>query len=350
VEENMGTQPPSRRRSRNPAARKSAPQKTEYIYHWNRIFGASAALALCGGLIAFGLYAWLPAQSRPGVDMATGEAKESVVTGDEPAPEFGRAPPLVEGQVSGPAAIPDETVLPGDNTPLEELKIAEASGLVQQADGSGRVDAAAAVTPVATPAEPIPDEEGHDEASAHVSASLSEWREAEPGAREIMDLAQLEAIPAPVLGEIREASAPDADALPPQAEPTDAREKVAHDLQDAMIRATGASIASEAVQRFSLAPSVVGNEPRGDLGEIRPDAGGIARVAAFSEVRGLDGETLHYVWFHQGTEVARVRVPVRAGRWRSHSSKWVGAKETGAWRVELQDSGGAVLASIEFLI
>jgi hypothetical protein len=110
------------------------------------------------------------------------------------------------------------------------------------------------------------------------------------------------------------------------------------------------SIVSEAVQRFALVPSVVDNEPRGSLEEIRPDAGGIARVAAFSEVRGFGGATLHYVWFHQGREVARVRVPVRAGRWRSHSTKRVGVDEMGEWRVELQDPGGAVLARIDFLI
>jgi len=79
---------------------------------------------------------------------------------------------------------------------------------------------------------------------------------------------------------------------------------------------------------------------------LRPLSDAATGTAAFSEVHGLGGETLHYVWLHQGREVALVR----AGRWRSHSSKRVGTDELGEWRVELQGWGVAVLARIDCLI
>jgi len=294
----MAIKPPTRQRSRSSLPRSSAQHKTEYIYHWNRILGALATLMLVVGLIAFGLYAWLLAPSQPGMVMANGELSESLnaaVVRVEPVPEFDRVPSSLQELDSDPVTSPAEAALPGDSTPPEDF-----------------------------------------------------------GVEDAFDLAQLEAIEAlldPVPEDVAEPMPPDADAPLPQAWPSDASsEEAAQDFEEGMIGATRASIVSGAVRRFSLAPSVVDNEPRGRLEEIRPDAGGIARVTAFSEVHGLGGETLHYVWFHQGREVARVRVPVRAGRWRSHSSKRVGTDEPGEWRVELQDSGGAVLARIDFLI
>jgi hypothetical protein len=98
-----------------------------------------------------------------------------------------------------------------------------------------------------------------------------------------------------------------------------------------------------------LAPSVVNNEPAGELDEIRVDAKGFAPVSSFSEVTGLQGEVLQYRWYHEGTEVLRIRVPVRADRWRSHSTKRVYAGMRGAWRAELRDSAGSVLAHIDFV-
>jgi len=294
----MAAKPPTRQRSRSSLPRSSAQHKTEYIYHWNRILGALAALWLVVGLIAFGLYAWLLAPSEPGMAMVNGELSESRVPAIvqlEPAPEFDRTPSSLQELDSEPVTPPAEAPVPGDITLPEEF-----------------------------------------------------------GVEEAIDLAQLEAIEAlldPVSEDVAEPVTPDADASLPQAGPSDApSEEVVQDFENGMIRAARASIVSDAVQRFSLAPSVVDSEPRGSLEEIRPDAGGIARVAAFSEVRGFGGVTLNYVWFHQGREVARVRVPVRASRWRSHSTKRVGIDETGEWRVELQDSRGAVLARIDFLI
>lgn len=294
----MAVKPPTRQRSRSSLPRSSAQHKTEYIYHWNRILGVLAALLLVVGLIAFGLYAWLLAPSEPGMAMVNGELSESLdaaIVQVEPAPEFDRTLSSLQELDSEPVMPPADAALPGDITLPEGF-----------------------------------------------------------GVEEAIDLTQLEAIEAlldPLSEDVAEPVTPDADVPLPQARPSDApSEEVVQDFEEGMIRAIRASIVSDAVQRFSLAPSVVDNEPWGSLEEIRPDAGGVARVAAFSEVHGLGGETLHYVWFHQGREVARVRVPVRAGRWRSHSSKRVGTDELGEWRVELQDSGGAVLARIDFLI
>ena len=294
----MAAKPPTRQRNRSSVPRSSARSKTEYIYHWNRILGAVAALMLVVGLIAFGLYAWLLAPSQPDMVTVNGDLSERVdpaILGDEPALELERGPSPLEEPDPEPVTPLAEVGLPGDIAPPEEVGVGEAIDLAQ-------------------------------------------WE-------------AIEALPDSTSDEVAEPVTPDAGVPPPQAEASAAPSQEAlQDPENGMIRASRVSIVSVAVRRFSLAPSVVDNEPRGSLEEIRPDAAGVARVAAFSEVHGIGGETLHYVWFHQGREAARVRVPVRAGRWRSHSTKRVGEDETGEWRVELQDSQGAVLARIDFLI
>jgi hypothetical protein len=63
-EEPMKTQPPTRPPRTRIGAR-AAPPKSEYIYHWNRIIAALAALVLLIGLIGFGIHAWLSAPSAP---------------------------------------------------------------------------------------------------------------------------------------------------------------------------------------------------------------------------------------------------------------------------------------------
>jgi hypothetical protein len=73
---------------------------------------------------------------------------------------------------------------------------------------------------------------------------------------------------------------------------------------------------------------------------------GLRSLSVFSDVAGLQGETLTYRWLHDGRQVLSIRVPVGAQRWRSHSTKAIHAN--GSWRVELVDSKGNLLARADF--
>jgi len=115
-----------------------------------------------------------------------------------------------------------------------------------------------------------------------------------------------------------------------------------------LFRLTDTSIASPAVKRFLLAKDVVRHEPRGDVGDMVPNAAGYVAISSFSEVTGQQGDTLQYRWLHNNKEVLRIRVPVGSDRWRSHSTKRIYAGMTGSWRAELRNSAGELLASIDF--
>jgi hypothetical protein len=104
------------------------------------------------------------------------------------------------------------------------------------------------------------------------------------------------------------------------------------------------------VKRFVLPRAVINKEPKGEIDEIRLKPDGSAAVWCYSEVSGRRGSVLRYVWYHQGSRMARVRVNVRGNRWRSYSSKVVNLHYPGDWRVELQDGAGRVLASAEFTL
>ena len=106
-------------------------------------------------------------------------------------------------------------------------------------------------------------------------------------------------------------------------------------------------ILSDNVTRFLITPSVINNEPVGNINDIIFD-NNIATVYAYSDVNDLKNSMLYYVWTLNAKEVAKVRVGVIGKRWRSHSSKFVQKNMRGQWKVELQNDKGEILAISQF--
>ncbi|HUK12244.1 MAG TPA: DUF2914 domain-containing protein [Thermoanaerobaculaceae bacterium] len=75
----------------------------------------------------------------------------------------------------------------------------------------------------------------------------------------------------------------------------------------------------------------------------------VGQLTCFSELHGVKDKAVH-VWFHGDKEVARMELAVRAERWRTWSTKTIPPKWTGAWKVEIQDASGAVLATAAFTV
>ena len=108
-------------------------------------------------------------------------------------------------------------------------------------------------------------------------------------------------------------------------------------------------ILSDSVTRFVLTDEVRDLEPVGGVSDIRArPPGGPVAVFAFSDVRGLGGETLYYRWIRDEKVAANVKVRVGSNRWRSYSSKFINDNMRGPWRVELRNSAGDLLAHAEF--
>lgn len=119
--------------------------------------------------------------------------------------------------------------------------------------------------------------------------------------------------------------------------------------RDGVLAAGATRILSDNVSRFVLTDEVRDLEPVGGVSDIRArPPGGPVAVFAFSDVRGLGGETLNYRWIQGDKVAANVKVRVGSNRWRSYSSKFISDNMRGPWRVELRNGAGDLLAHAEF--
>ena len=75
----------------------------------------------------------------------------------------------------------------------------------------------------------------------------------------------------------------------------------------------------------------------------------VGQVYCFTEAKDVSGKIVH-VWYHGDKEIGRVDLPIKAERWRTWSAKKVMPKQTGAWKVEVQDGAGKVLATANFTV
>jgi hypothetical protein len=75
----------------------------------------------------------------------------------------------------------------------------------------------------------------------------------------------------------------------------------------------------------------------------------VGELYCFSHLTNVTDKVVH-VWFRGEKEVFRIELPVRASQWRTWSAKKVMPGMTGAWRVEVRDAAGTVLATARFTV
>lgn len=77
----------------------------------------------------------------------------------------------------------------------------------------------------------------------------------------------------------------------------------------------------------------------------------VQRLYCFTKIVGASQPTkVVHVWSYGDVERARVSLAVKAGTWRTYSSKAIQAHEIGPWRVDVLDASGNLLESIHFEI
>jgi hypothetical protein len=98
----------------------------------------------------------------------------------------------------------------------------------------------------------------------------------------------------------------------------------------------------------AICKNVVGREAV-DVGNRFPNS--TPRLYCFTKVVGAaePTEVLH-VWSYNDVERARISLAVKASSWRTYSSKAIQAHEIGPWRVDVLDTSGNLLVTINFEI
>ena len=73
------------------------------------------------------------------------------------------------------------------------------------------------------------------------------------------------------------------------------------------------------------------------------------RLYCFTKIVGAESPTeVVHVWRYGDVERARVSLAVNADSWRTYSSKAIQAHEVGAWHVDVLDTSGNLLETINF--
>ncbi len=80
-------------------------------------------------------------------------------------------------------------------------------------------------------------------------------------------------------------------------------------------------------------------------------ANSIPRLYCFTKIVGAEAPTeVVHVWSYGDVERARVNLAVNSNTWRTYSSKAIQSHEIGSWRVDVLDTAGNLLETINFEI
>lgn len=287
------SEPAVGKRTPGPEKRSRRQTQSQYVYHWDRIIGALVVVSVLAGLATYGIHSLSPSGDLEQIETADMIPTQALKGGKPLATN-------IDSRIE-PAHVAAETAEP--QAPAE---------------------------PVDTPTEP---RSGYDE---HPAATIE---------------AVVHATDLTVNDEgFKQSTGPERQEVPQsQRRDVDAPEVFEFEDEKAPFSLVDTRLSSPAVKRFGLSKSVVNRKPIGGIDAIRPDSRGVATVYAFSDVVGLRGNSVYYHWMLNGKQVAKVRVGIGADRWRSHSSKVINESMKGAWRVELRDPKGQVLASTDFV-
>ncbi|MBU1618923.1 MAG: DUF2914 domain-containing protein [Gammaproteobacteria bacterium] len=83
------------------------------------------------------------------------------------------------------------------------------------------------------------------------------------------------------------------------------------------------------------------------LGE-QIDATAAPQLALYSEIKGLNGQSIEHLWYYEGKLMTRVKLPVKLDYWRTYSRKEFDSSQKGEWRVEILDPQQNLLFSHHF--
>jgi len=84
-----------------------------------------------------------------------------------------------------------------------------------------------------------------------------------------------------------------------------------------------------------------------DVGTRFPNS--VQRLYCYTKIVGADQPTeIVHLWLYGDVERARIALNVKSSSWRTFSSKAIQAHEIGAWRVDVLDTAGNLLKTINF--
>ena len=97
-----------------------------------------------------------------------------------------------------------------------------------------------------------------------------------------------------------------------------------------------------------LAQFTTAVEDREPVDQVTFVSNDVRKIFLYSDLRGMQGQTVTHRWVYDGKTVAEVSFEVRGPRWRVWSSKDLFEDWIGDWTVEIVSGDGEVVASETF--
>lgn len=105
----------------------------------------------------------------------------------------------------------------------------------------------------------------------------------------------------------------------------------------------GATPAASQVGKLARAVFTTDIRDREPVDEIQSIGRNIAKVFFYTELQGMEGQTVTHRWSYQGEVKAEITFYVRAWRWRVYSSKNLVREWIGDWTVDIIGSDGNII-------
>lgn len=105
--------------------------------------------------------------------------------------------------------------------------------------------------------------------------------------------------------------------------------------------------ADSGVLRLALLTNEPPSAKARSLGE-QIDATAVPQLALYSEIKGLNGQSIEHLWYYEGKLMTRIKLPVKLDYWRTYSRKEFNASQKGEWRIEILDPQQNLLFSHHF--
>ncbi len=99
------------------------------------------------------------------------------------------------------------------------------------------------------------------------------------------------------------------------------------------------------VARSQFTTEIVDREP---INRVLVLANDVREVFFFTDLRGLDGQTVTHRWEHNGKVVSTVEFKVKGPRWRVFSRKDLDPFALGKWTVVVTDANGWPIKAVIF--
>lgn len=106
-------------------------------------------------------------------------------------------------------------------------------------------------------------------------------------------------------------------------------------------------MAKTGVLRLALLTNETPSAQAHSLGD-QIEAAAVPQLTLYSEVKGLNGQTIEHRWYYEGKLMTSVKLPVKLDYWRTYSRKEFDPIQKGEWRVEILDPQQNLLFSHHF--